>query len=36
MIDPQKFGTTVAANFDFTADVFTTEQDAMIWLERVK
>lgn len=36
MIDTQKFGTTVAANRGFTADAFTTEEDALIWLERVK
>jgi hypothetical protein len=33
MIDPRKFGTTVAANRGFTADAFTTEEDALNWLE---
>jgi hypothetical protein len=36
MIDPQKFGTIVAANVGFIADTFTTEEDALIWLERGK
>ena len=36
MIDPRKFGITVAANRGFTADAFTTEEDALIWLEREK
>src|SRR5882672_6835216 len=31
MIDPQKFGTTVAVNVGFTADAFTTEEEALIW-----
>jgi hypothetical protein len=33
MIDPQKFGHTVAANVGFITDVFTTEEDAQIWLQ---
>jgi hypothetical protein len=36
MIDHQKFGTTVADNVGFFADAFTTEEDALIWLLRVK
>jgi hypothetical protein len=36
IIDPRKFGTTVANNIGFKADIFTTEEDALIWLERVK
>src|SRR5262245_19036923 len=36
MIDPQKFGRTVAANVGFTADVFTTEEDALNWLQRTQ
>jgi hypothetical protein len=36
MIDPRKFGTIVAANVGFIADTFTTEEDALIWLERGK
>jgi hypothetical protein len=36
MIDHQKFGTTVAANAGFVADSFTTEEDALIWLESGK
>lgn len=35
MIDARKFGTTVAANMGFTAHAFTSEEDALIWLERV-
>jgi hypothetical protein len=36
MIDQQKFGSTVAANIGFVADAFTTEEDALTWLWRVK
>jgi hypothetical protein len=36
MIDHQKFGNTVAANAGFAADTFTTEEDALTWLCRVK
>lgn len=36
IIDPEKFGTTVANNIGFKADIFTTEEDALIWLEQVK
>jgi hypothetical protein len=32
-IDPQKFGITVAANLGATAEVFTSEEDALKWLE---
>lgn len=31
-IDPEKFGIVAAANFGITADVFTSEADAMHWL----
>lgn len=33
MIDPQKFGVTVAANRGLTCDVFTTEAQARAWLD---
>src|SRR5215510_711649 len=36
MIDPQKFGITVAANLGFIAEVFTSEEDALKWLEGLK
>jgi len=36
MIDARKFGSTVAANVGFVADIFTTEEDALIWLRRIK
>lgn len=32
MVDPQKFGVTVAANLGFIADVFTSEDEALAWL----
>jgi len=32
MIDPQKFGVTVAANIGFKSDVFTSEVEAQTWL----
>ena len=32
MIDPQKFGVTVAANIGFVSDVFTSEEEALTWL----
>jgi hypothetical protein len=32
----RKIGTAVAADIGFTADVFTTEEDALNWLEGVK
>jgi hypothetical protein len=34
MVDPQRFGVTVAANLGFEADVFTSEPDALAWLQR--
>ena len=33
MIDPHKFGVTVAANRGLTADIFTTEAEALAWLD---
>ena len=36
LIDPQKFGRTVAANVGFNADVFTTEEEALAWLQGEK
>ncbi|HEV2665809.1 MAG TPA: hypothetical protein VG324_12910 [Blastocatellia bacterium] len=36
MVDSRKIGTTLAAEIGFTADVFTTEADALSWLARVK
>jgi hypothetical protein len=33
MIDPQKLGVIVARNFGATANAFTTEQDAIAWLD---
>ena len=35
-IDPQKFGITVAANCGVIAEVFTSEEDALKWLEGFK
>jgi hypothetical protein len=35
MIDPQKFGVTVANSAGLTTDVFTTEGEAMAWLRRL-
>ena len=32
MIDPKKFGVTVAANIGFVSDVFTSEEQALAWL----
>jgi hypothetical protein len=34
--DTRKFSTTVAANRGFTVDTFTTEEDALKWLESLK
>jgi hypothetical protein len=34
MIDPQKFGVTVALNIGFDSDVFTSEEEALTWLQR--
>ena len=36
MIDPKKFGVTVAANIGFVSDVFTSEEEALAWLRIVK
>ena len=36
MVDSRKIGTAIAAEISFTADVFTTEEDALNWLERAK
>jgi hypothetical protein len=33
MIDPQKFGLTVAANRGLVSSIFTTEEDARAWLD---
>jgi hypothetical protein len=35
-IDPQKFGITVAANLGSIIEVFTSEADALNWLETLK
>ena len=32
MIDPEKFGVTVAFNLGFDSDVFTSEEEALAWL----
>ncbi|MBP9899989.1 MAG: hypothetical protein V9H26_23395 [Verrucomicrobiota bacterium] len=34
MIDPEKFGVTVARNAGFLADVYPTEPEALAWLQR--
>ena len=34
MIDPSKFGITVATNIGFIADVFSDEAEALAWLAR--
>ena len=34
MIDPKKFGVTVARNIGFVSDVFTSEEEAKTWLGR--
>jgi len=36
LIDPEKFGRTVAANIGFATEVFTTEQEALLWLQGIK
>jgi hypothetical protein len=33
MIDPAKFGVTVAANRGLVSNVFTTEAEAVAWLD---
>ena len=35
MIDPQKFGVTVASNIAFASDVFASEEEALTWLRSV-
>ncbi len=35
MIDPRKFGITVAGNAGLIADVFSTEETALAWLRRI-
>ena len=35
-VDLRKIGITAAAEIGLTADIFTTEEDALSWLERVK
>jgi hypothetical protein len=35
MIDPQKFGVSVANSAGLTTDVFTSEDEAMAWLRRL-
>jgi hypothetical protein len=35
MIDPRKFGVTVAFNIGFASDVFTSEEEALTWLRSV-
>jgi hypothetical protein len=35
LIDPQKFGVTVGANIGLTSDVFTSEEEALRWLEEL-
>ena len=36
MIDPEKFGVTVATNIGFVSDVFTSEEEASTWLRILK
>jgi len=36
MIDPEKFGVTVAANAGLIADIFTSEEEALAWLQGIK
>lgn len=35
MIDPQRFGVTVAANRGFIANIFASEDEALAWLLRI-
>jgi hypothetical protein len=35
MIDPEKFGITVARNAGLTAEVYATEPEALAWLQRM-
>ena len=36
LIDSQKFGVTVAANRGLTADIFTSEAEAAVWLDAMR
>jgi len=36
MLDPHKFGVTVAANFGTRADVFVSESEALAWLDNTE
>lgn len=36
MIDPDKFGVTVAANRGLVGDVFTKEEEALAWLQNLQ
>jgi len=36
MIDPEKFGVTVATNSGLVGDVFASEDEALAWLQNVK
>lgn len=36
MVDPQKFGVTVAANFGLTFNIFIAEEEALAWLLAVE
>ncbi len=36
LIDPDKFAVVAAANFGFTAEVFTCERDALKWLRELQ
>ena len=36
MIDPQKFGVTVAANRGLVSNIFTTEAEALAWLDAAR
>jgi hypothetical protein len=35
MIDPAKFGVTLATNLGFVFDIFATETEAVAWLDRL-
>jgi hypothetical protein len=36
MIDPRKFGVTVARNRGLVSNIFTTEAEARVWLDAKK
>jgi len=36
IVETRKIGTAVAAEIGFPADIFTTEEDALSWLESLK